>query len=108
MTYKYKINGGFLIWVPIQSDWLEYRHDAIHDEVVSVLGNIPTHVGRKDCRWPFLELPGSETGATTLPLFTQAQNNIPMLTVVCCGKLVICVVVVISCLLHKPDERLTI
>lgn len=44
MTYKYKINGGFLIWVPIQSDWLEYRHNAIHDEVVSVLGNIPTHV----------------------------------------------------------------
>lgn len=44
MTYKYEINGGFLIWVPIQSDWLEYRHNAIHDEVVSVLGNIPTHV----------------------------------------------------------------
>lgn len=44
MTYKYKINGGFLIWVPIQSDWLEYRHDAIHDEVVSVLVNIQTHV----------------------------------------------------------------
>lgn len=44
MTYKYKMSGGFLIWVSIQSDWLESRYDAIHDEVVSVLGNVPTHV----------------------------------------------------------------
>lgn len=44
MTYKYKMSGGFLIWVSIQSDWLESCYDAIHDKVVSVPGNVPTHV----------------------------------------------------------------
>lgn len=38
------MSGGFLIWVSIQSDWLESCYDAIHDKVVSVLGNVPTHV----------------------------------------------------------------